>query len=175
MPEPSLPEPVLQAAAHLRLARARGANVADPWRGLTGFRNGAAAQAEVQVQTRETSLRVRLEPAIPTLSAAVIGADEVVFRDGQAYGFVEPRVIGSLDGAVAGGGVLSPMPGKVVSVLVAAGDLAIKGQPLVTVEAMKMEHTLTAGFDGVVAEVLVAAGDQVSEGQTLVRLEQQKV
>ena len=62
------------------------------------------------------------------------------------------------------------MPGKIVALLVAAGDKVAKGQPLLTLEAMKMEHTLTAPFDGVVSDLSVAAGDQVSEGVALARL-----
>jgi 3-methylcrotonyl-CoA carboxylase alpha subunit len=54
---------------------------------------------------------------------------------------------------------------------VKAGEAVARGQPLVTLEAMKMEHTLTAPFDGTVADVAAAAGDQVSEGVVLARLE----
>ena len=54
---------------------------------------------------------------------------------------------------------------------VKAGEAVTRGKPLVTLEAMKMEHTLTAPFDGQVTEVSAAAGDQVSEGVVLVRLE----
>ncbi|MGZ8362958.1 MAG: biotin/lipoyl-containing protein [Caulobacteraceae bacterium] len=63
------------------------------------------------------------------------------------------------------------MPGKIVAVAVEAGAKVAKGAPLVTLEAMKMEHALAAPFDGVVAELKVKAGDQVSEGALLVRLE----
>ena len=63
------------------------------------------------------------------------------------------------------------MPGRVVAVQVAAGERVAKGQPLLSVEAMKMEHVLSAPFDGVVAELNVQAGQQVAEGATLVRLE----
>ena len=54
---------------------------------------------------------------------------------------------------------------------VAAGESVAKGQKLVTLEAMKMEHTLTAPFDGVVAELSAEEGGQVSEGALLVRIE----
>jgi propionyl-CoA carboxylase alpha chain/3-methylcrotonyl-CoA carboxylase alpha subunit len=63
------------------------------------------------------------------------------------------------------------MPGKVVSVSVKAGDTVKKGQTLLVLEAMKMEHALAAPFDGVVAELTAVAGGQVSEGVVLVRLE----
>ena len=73
--------------------------------------------------------------------------------------------------AVGDGSILSPMPGKIVAVQVASGDAVKKGQPLVTLEAMKMEHALTAPFDGKVVELPFKAGDQVSEGVLLVKLE----
>ena len=65
---------------------------------------------------------------------------------------------------------VSPMPGKVVAVSVEAGQSVSRGQTLVTLEAMKMEHALAAPFDGVVETLSVAAGDQVSEGLVMVRL-----
>ena len=63
----------------------------------------------------------------------------------------------------------SPMPGTVVAVSVGDGDEVSAGAVVVTVEAMKMEHALTAPVDGVV-ELLVAAGDQVKVGQPLARI-----
>jgi 3-methylcrotonyl-CoA carboxylase alpha subunit len=70
------------------------------------------------------------------------------------------------------GTILSPMPGRIIAVDVATGDAVTKGQKLVTLEAMKMEHSLTAPFDGVVAEVNADVGGQVSEGMILVRVEE---
>ncbi|MDH0373439.1 acetyl/propionyl/methylcrotonyl-CoA carboxylase subunit alpha [Comamonas aquatica] len=70
-----------------------------------------------------------------------------------------------------GGRLTAPMPGKVVSFAVQAGDAVTKGQPLAVMEAMKMEHTIAAPADGVVQELLYAPGDQVSEGAELIRIE----
>ncbi|MBL8361287.1 MAG: acetyl/propionyl/methylcrotonyl-CoA carboxylase subunit alpha [Rubrivivax sp.] len=74
------------------------------------------------------------------------------------------------DHAGEGGRLTAPMPGKVVSMLARVGDAVKKGQPLAVMEAMKMEHTITAPHDGVVQELLYAAGDQVAEGGELLRL-----
>ena len=68
------------------------------------------------------------------------------------------------------GGLTAPMPGKVVSFAVKAGDAVKKGQPLAVMEAMKMEHTIAAPADGTVAELLFAPGDQVTEGAELLKL-----
>ncbi|SNT74488.1 acetyl-CoA carboxylase biotin carboxylase subunit [Paracoccus seriniphilus] len=80
------------------------------------------------------------------------------------------------DSAGAGGDALtlSPMPGLVKSVHVAAGQEVKAGDRLAVLEAMKMEHSLTAARDGVVAEVLAQAGDQVEAGAALIRLEEEE-
>jgi len=69
-----------------------------------------------------------------------------------------------------GGRLTAPMPGKVVSFAVKAGDKVSKGQPLAVMEAMKMEHTIAAPADGTVQELLYAPGDQVSEGAELLKI-----
>ncbi len=68
------------------------------------------------------------------------------------------------------GRLTAPMPGKVVSFAVKAGDAVKKGQALAVMEAMKMEHTIAAPADGTVAELLFAPGDQVTEGAELLKL-----
>jgi 3-methylcrotonyl-CoA carboxylase alpha subunit len=70
-----------------------------------------------------------------------------------------------------GGRLTAPMPGKVVSFAVQAGDAVKKGQALAVMDAMKMEHTIAAPMDGVVAELLYAPGDQVVEGAELLKLD----
>ena len=72
----------------------------------------------------------------------------------------------------AGGDIVAPMPGKLVSVLVKAGDAVKKGDALAVLEAMKMENTLIAQADAVVAEVNYAAGEQVEEGAVIVSFKQ---
>jgi biotin carboxyl carrier protein len=62
------------------------------------------------------------------------------------------------------------MPGKVTQVSVKAGDKVVKGQALLTLEAMKMEHALNAPFDGVVEDLSAELGAQVSEGALLAKL-----
>jgi 3-methylcrotonyl-CoA carboxylase alpha subunit len=69
-----------------------------------------------------------------------------------------------------GGRLTAPMPGKVVSFAVKAGDKVKAGQALAVMEAMKMEHTMTAPDDGEVLELLYAPGDQVNEGAELLKL-----
>ncbi len=68
------------------------------------------------------------------------------------------------------GKLTAPMPGKVVAVRVALGAAVKKGQPLVIVEAMKMEHTITAPADGIVEKIHAGVGDQVNEKYELISL-----
>ncbi len=77
-----------------------------------------------------------------------------------------------MSGGPASSGVIhSPMPGRIVAVLVKTGDRVAKGQPLVILEAMKMEHTLTAPFQGTVTAISATEGNQVSEGVVLARID----
>ncbi|MBH1957596.1 MAG: acetyl/propionyl/methylcrotonyl-CoA carboxylase subunit alpha [Burkholderiales bacterium] len=69
-----------------------------------------------------------------------------------------------------GGRLTAPMPGKILSFSVKAGDKVSKGQPLAVMEAMKMEHTIAAPADGVVEELMYAPGDQVTEGSELLKI-----
>jgi propionyl-CoA carboxylase alpha chain len=80
--------------------------------------------------------------------------------------FPEPE---SAHGVV--GGYTAPMPGKVVDIRVAVGDPVTRGQTVVTIEAMKMEHHLVAASDGMVTEIRVSPGQQVDAGQVLVTIE----
>ena len=87
-------------------------------------------------------------------------ARTVVFADGQGFEFaLESR--GSGAAAAGSGAILAPMPGKVIAVDVAKGDRVTAGQRLMVLEAMKMEHALTAPFDGTVTELSAATGGQV--------------
>ncbi len=96
----------------------------------------------------------------------------VVLLPGESHRLtiVDPRAAG--DAEEGGGGQLTaPMPGKIVQVLVAEGAKVEKGQPLLILEAMKMEHTISAPARGMVAKLPFQAGDQVAEGAVLLNLE----
>jgi 3-methylcrotonyl-CoA carboxylase alpha subunit len=91
----------------------------------------------------------------------------ILFVEGEARRVTPYRsATSAAAGAVSDGSLRAPMPGKVVAAPVKAGDAVTKGQPVVVLEAMKMEHALTAPFDGVV-ESVAAVGDQVGEAAVL--------
>jgi propionyl-CoA carboxylase alpha chain len=104
----------------------------------------------------------------------VVGADDGDLQVVTAAGRVDLRAVPRFPDAAAddvAGATRSPMPGSVVALAVEVGQSVARGDLLVTVEAMKMEHRVTAPADGTVAEVRVAAGQQVDADQVLVVLE----
>ena len=99
------------------------------------------------------------------------GETDHVFTEAGAAQIVSVDLLAHAgDAAAEGGRLTAPMPGKVISFAVKAGEQVRKGQPLAVMEAMKMEHTIAAPSDGVVAELLYAPGDQVKEGAELLKL-----
>ncbi|WP_037502627.1 acetyl/propionyl/methylcrotonyl-CoA carboxylase subunit alpha [Sphingomonas jaspsi] len=96
---------------------------------------------------------------------------QFVVIKGQTYRISWPRFSATVGGGAHDGDIIAPMPGKVTSVEVAAGDKVMKGQRLLTLEAMKMEHGLTAPFDGTVAELNASAGAQVAVDSVLARIQ----
>lgn len=109
-----------------------------------------------------------------TYDAARAGTDVWLAADGVTERFTETERLAAEGGAAgtAGvGAVHSPMPGTVIVVAVAVGDRVAEGAPLVTVEAMKMEHTLTAPAAATVRDVAVVTGAQVAMDELLVLLE----
>ena len=104
-----------------------------------------------------------------------------VFSDGAVYFAVSSGSQYRLERIVAvdqaahqsggGGNLNAPMPGKIVQVAVSVGDPVVRGQTLVVLEAMKMEHAITAPSDGVVTDIFHTEGEQVAEGVELMRLE----
>ncbi|MGZ2486264.1 3-methylcrotonyl-CoA carboxylase alpha subunit [Rhizobium pisi] len=140
----------------------------DPWSALRGFRIAGP---------NDNRMRVRIDGhlywgrARPDLEPNAVEMDEttVLFDAGNAWPIGLPAASeveanhGPGDGAI-----LSPMPGLVISVDVAEGDRVAKGDRLLTVEAMKMEHTLRAPFDGTVGKLQASTGIRVSENQLVV-------
>ncbi len=107
------------------------------------------------------------------LTLSVFERDEryaVFAAQGSAIVNAYDPIAHAADGATEGGRLAAPMPGKVISFLAKAGDKVQRGQALAVMEAMKMEHTISAPHDGVVEELLYAVGDQVAEGGELLRL-----
>ncbi len=110
----------------------------------------------------------RRTPAIVVSDARHAG----VIAEGRTHLFERPDLHRLDEDETAGGDrIEAPLPGLIKAVHVKAGQKIAKGEPLLVLEAMKMQHTLAAARDGRIAEVMVAAGEQVVEGTILAALE----
>lgn len=181
-----IPDEVYVAAGLERSLQPHGE---DPWDQLGGWRVGEHAWTTWRIN--DVDVRVRGEEVVVGAGEPVRararreGADLLVGsrrysmardgdvlwlgHDGASWALVEAEfLVGAADGAAASGGpVKSPMPGTVLVVRAKQGEEVTAGQALFVVEAMKMEHTVTAPVDGVLAEVNVQAGQQVALDQVL--------
>ncbi len=149
----------------------KNANLTSIWDHPSGIRVNAPIRAQARViDSAGVVHSVDLTKATRVFGGSSGTDTTVVSIDGERTGFrlYEPR--GSGLAATGNGAILSPMPGRIIAVDVAAGDTVTKGQKLLTLEAMKMEHSLTAPFDGTVAELNAVAGAQVQVDAVLVRV-----
>ena len=169
----------------------------DGWRSLGewvrrfAFRQGTELLAASLRYRRDGSLQLSVADTVGELRFAAAGTGIAlhwgdvrlvvhVYRQGDvahvhtAQGAAQLTVVDLLahagDAQAEGGRLTAPMPGKVVSFAVKAGDRVKRGQALAVLDAMKMEHTIAAPTDGTVAELLYAPGDQVGEGAALLTL-----
>ncbi|MCD0449981.1 ATP-grasp domain-containing protein [Actinocorallia sp. API 0066] len=183
-----VPDWVLAAAALTRMEAVAPAGDG-PWDTMDGWRVGEAAwsphalvvDGAEHVEARTRAGEVAVGDGAPVAAALdgdalvlagrrfphrrVLGPDGTVWigAGGRAWAVRERERTLRAGAAAAAGGVLrSPMPGTVLAVKVAEGDLVAAGQPIVVVEAMKMEHTVTAAVAGTVTALPVRAGSQVA-------------
>jgi 3-methylcrotonyl-CoA carboxylase alpha subunit len=193
-PEPGKPaDAVLALAAAAVLSREADSTAADPWSSRTGWRlNQVYLRAlklgahEVQIAYGHSGYRFNGQ----RLGISHVGADfqlmlgeqpvrGTVIFEGEALHVFHAGTVTELTlfDAIAhagrdeghGGKLVAPMPGKIVALLAPKGGAVKKGAPLLVMEAMKMEHTITAPSDGTVAEFLYGQGDQVAEGAELLK------
>ncbi len=185
----------LADAAHNRASAPVLGDIPSGWRNvLSGYQHKTFRDAE----EREHDVRYRFTRSVLTLpddqiSVTSATPDEVVLADarGVATAFAVARYgadsyvdspLGSVvlteipqlpepGSVVEQGSLVAPMPGSVIRVGAAVGDAVTAGQPLIWLEAMKMEHTITAPADGVVTQFNVDVGQQVEVGTVLARVE----
>lgn len=126
---------------------------------------------DVQVSQGPDRLIVRTPDGTASALAVRRGDEVLVSYKGRQYSIQPVRHGAAAEGPAASGEVRSSMPAQVVEVLVEPGDAVVKGQKLIVLEAMKMQQSLTAPFDGSVDKVAAAKGAQVQEGQLLVHVQ----
>jgi acetyl/propionyl-CoA carboxylase alpha subunit len=130
---------------------------------------------EIQIETMRLADGVLVHGALEGIDVFGVVRETtdgpVLFHRGRAIALRRPEFGSELEGLAAGDDIRAPMPGTVLDVKAAVGQDVKKGDPMVVLEAMKMEHTLTAPRDGKVIEVNAVAGVQTAEGVVLVRFE----
>ena len=185
----------LADAAHNRATATVLAGVPSGWRNVVSgnqhktFRDDDGTEHRVSYRFTRTGVSLPDDPAVTVDS---VNAHEVVLAEsGVATAFVISRhgdqvYVDSAHDSVAltavprfpepgsvveKGSLLAPMPGAVIRLGAALGDAVAAGQPLVWLEAMKMEHTITAPVDGILTQLEVTVGQQVEVGAVLARVE----
>ena len=168
---PQASEALLQNAANSALWgnswQARSvAPFPDPEDVTLGFRLNAAPRRRVPILVNGAPVDVDYDPATRTDPYAPMGSIEPdgtgwFFEEGRAFRIDHWRVDGAGHHHAHDGDIISPMPGKVIAVDVAEGDVVTAGQRLMVLEAMKMEHALTAPFNGTVTQLSASEGGQV--------------
>ena len=193
------PDPTAQTLALAALAAVRPADAEDPFANFRLW--GAARQAvtfegdpniSIFVETTASETKVTTPLGEVTFSAVWQNGPEllveengvksraIVHKTGHGvlvqtaghdrfFKFFDPSASASSGKA---GALTAPMPGNVIAVVAKAGDSVSEGDRLLVMEAMKMEHAITAAQDGVIAEMLVSEGDQVEQGALLVRMQE---
>jgi biotin carboxyl carrier protein len=116
------------------------------------------------------SCRVTIEGTAKTFDFAISGNMLTLFEDGSVYVFTRQGEGGPQATARGSGTLSAPIPALVSRIFVRPGAKVRQGQPLLVVEAMKMEHMISAPHDGVVESVLATEGERVAEGAVLVKL-----
>jgi 3-methylcrotonyl-CoA carboxylase alpha subunit len=147
--------------------------------GVTSF-TVDAERAAVEISSQTNGVASVLHVALLMRSSRVSGT--VVRQGGRFDVFVSGKCetltlkdpLASTGQAEAdhAGSLTAPMPGKIIAIEVKAGEKVKRGQALLVMEAMKMEHTINAGLDGVVENIFFGVGEQVAEGAVLISLTQ---
>jgi 3-methylcrotonyl-CoA carboxylase alpha subunit len=161
-PEPEADE-LTEAAALLAASPGNG-----PWSAALGFRANAAPRAKARLADDSGNLHLL---ALEEIAVDEPASEVLLFNAGFARCYTLERVSSGAHHGAHDGDILSPMPGKIIAVEISAGQAVTKGQKLLTLEAMKMEHTLVAPFDGVVADLNATPGAQVQVEALLARIE----
>ncbi len=133
---------------------------------------GAASQVEVaDVSSTADEISARMGKVLVKGHHLLEGAHLHVWSGGEHYDLLldDPRNR-EYSTSAASGGLTTPLPGVVVAVLVAVGQKVAAGDVLMVVEAMKMEHSITAPFAGTIGAIHCAPGDRVPEGKALLEL-----
>ncbi|WP_300376611.1 acetyl/propionyl/methylcrotonyl-CoA carboxylase subunit alpha [Henriciella sp.] len=146
-----------------------------PWELADGWRMNAAPCRSIRLKVDGEVMDLTPDPAAATPIWQVAAISEhsfAVSADGETVLVDVPDYEAEAEAIAGGDKVSAPMPGKLIELKVSAGDQVQKDQVVAVMEAMKMEHSLTAPRDGVVKATGAGVGEQLGEGAMLVELEE---
>ena len=140
---------------------------------LEGFRLNQSQNTKLNLQSNGILYTI---PKVPdfygnTYSSTDYADGALITKNGNSFSIGLPQYISSATGTASDGAILSPMPGKIIALEISEGDRVTKGQKLLTLEAMKMEHSLTAPFDGIVSSLNAALDAQVQVDALLAQID----
>ena len=152
--------------------------VASPWDADDGFQLSGARRLQIPILAEGEKLTAQVvqesgqsaltidgvAAATDAIAITAPGATYVLRHGRQTKVSLRDLALGEDDAAASSGLIRAPMHGKVLALLVEGGASVTRGQRLAIIEAMKMEHTLTAPIDGTVSEIAVTPDAQVAEG-----------
>jgi 3-methylcrotonyl-CoA carboxylase alpha subunit len=161
---------VLQAAAHAVLHDTTPPGSTNPWTALPGFRMSAEPERRVRIEVAGQEYLLELDQSRGTGAICQVKDEQVLFLQGEAWPFGALNTRLHARHQAADGAIVSPMPGRIAALEVKSGATVKHGQRLLVLEAMKLEHSLMAPFDGTVTELSAVAGQQVVEGALLLRI-----
>jgi 3-methylcrotonyl-CoA carboxylase alpha subunit len=171
--------------ARLRAEHSSDGDAVSPWDAVDGFQlsgrravalpvtaDGEAVTAWMSFAPDGIAATVENTPAAADAQVFEAGAEVYVLRRGRQT-VVRRRELSetALDDRDIDGAVRAPMHGKVLELLVEVGTHVRRGQRIAVIEAMKMEHALTAPVDGIVGEIAAQAGSQIAERAMILRIE----
>ncbi|MCM0000522.1 MAG: acetyl/propionyl/methylcrotonyl-CoA carboxylase subunit alpha [Erythrobacter sp.] len=173
--EPKLSAFALQDAANEAVIPDWWAEDRERIEGLAGFRLNAARNTKVRLLVNgEEAVAATFQQAASVddnySGFQGVAADGLRYENGAVFKVAPYRHDGTGQASAADGAIIAPMPGKVIAVDVAEGQAVTAGQRLMVLEAMKMEHALTAPFDGVIEGLTVSAGAQVQVDAVLCKV-----
>ena len=190
--KPIVPDPRAIASAALAAADNRSALAPsdDPWSTLAGYAHFHPLARQVSLKHGETEIGAEVTALDGHHASVTLAGHDAILLDARraprtaqwaghltvfdqagTFAFLVSDPFERAAEATAGGDAIrAPMPGLVKLSRAAKGDAVVKGQPLLILEAMKMEHSITAPHDAIIAEI-VSEGAQVSDGTILVRFE----
>ncbi|WP_010297951.1 acetyl/propionyl/methylcrotonyl-CoA carboxylase subunit alpha [Candidatus Odyssella thessalonicensis] len=172
--KPTMPDDITKKVLAKSLLNTLSRQGSSPWDAADGWRHLSRGQQLLRFDCQDEMMQSILESHEDLPPALMLDQDVnsiTLSINGKVYHATLPQLDHGADDAASKDQKLNaPMPGRVISVLASLGEKVEAGCPLMILEAMKMEHTIRAPFDGIVEDVFYKTGDFVDDGAELVRL-----